>query len=201
MRVIGGKARGRRLAAPRGKGTRPTPDRVREALFSILGADVPGARVLDLFAGTGALGIEALSRGASGATFVEQDRRVVEVLRQNLKVLMLKNGSGKPLAEVLVLPVERGVGSLARAGEAFDLVFADPPFEAGVLGSTLDALAKHNLVRAGGLVICEHGGKDEPPAAPPGLSLVETRAYGDVALSFFRNGATDDGPADANDEQ
>src|SRR5882757_9379369 len=124
MRVIAGSLGGRRLIAPPGRATRPTSDRVREALFSILGG-VEGDEVLDLFAGTGALGIEALSRGAKQVTFVEQARAALRALRQNLRQLDLE-----PRAQVIAAPVERVLQSPSWPAETFDLVLIDPPYSA-----------------------------------------------------------------------
>jgi 16S rRNA (guanine966-N2)-methyltransferase len=123
MRVIGGRLGGRRLAAPRGSSTRPTSDRVREATFALLGS-VQGARVLDLFAGTGALGIEALSRGAQGAVFVERDARAARVLRANLAALALE----RPQARVLEMDALVALRSARERAETYDLVFIDPPY-------------------------------------------------------------------------
>src|SRR5580692_6775643 len=134
MRVIAGRLGGRRLTAPRGMATRPTSDRVREALFSALGP-LGGAAVLDLYAGTGALGIEALSRGAARATFVESARPALAALRDNLAALGLEGA-----ARVLAMPVERAV---TRLGGAFDLVLADPPYaETAHVPRVIEALAK-----------------------------------------------------------
>ena len=123
MRVIGGRLGGRRLAAPRGRTTRPTSDRVREATFALLGS-VDGARVLDLFAGTGALGIEALSRGAERAVFVERDARAARVLRENLAALALE----QPQAQVREAEALVALRSARDRGDKYDLVFIDPPY-------------------------------------------------------------------------
>lgn len=145
----------------------------------MLGPELDRARVLDLFAGTGALGIEALSRGAATAVFVERDRTTAALLRENLTVL------GEADASVMVQPVARALKTLAMRQTRFNVVFADPPYDAGLLAPTLSGLAEHRLVEAGGVVVCEHHGKGEPPTPPAAWRLSETRAYGDVALSFF----------------
>lgn len=162
--------------------TRPTPDRVREALFSILGS-VEGARVLDLYAGTGALGIEALSRGASQATFVENARPALDALRENLAKLGLAGS-----ATVLAMRVEQAARRMGASGsDRFDLVFADPPYEMVRDGSAPRAIA--SVIEAGLLaeaawVVLEHGALDEAPELP-GLALQESRRYGDTALSLY----------------
>src|SRR5262245_42898286 len=133
MRVIAGALKGRRLVVPRGLLTRPTADQVRIALMDTLTPYLPDSEVLDLFAGTGGVGIEALSRGARRATFVERDRRATQALRHNLETLGLSAG-----ARVLAMDVERAVPRLAAAGETFDIVFLDPPYETALVPETLD---------------------------------------------------------------
>ena len=174
MRVIAGRLGGRRLAAPRGLATRPTSDRVREALFSALG-DVRGARVLDLYAGTGALGIEALSRGAAQATFVESARAALGALRENLAALGIEGS-----ARVLGQPVARALPGLAGP---FDLVFADPPYAA--LAEVPAALAALGPALApASRVVVEHASRDDAPAID-GLTPRPSRAYGDTAVTIY----------------
>lgn len=180
MRVIAGRLGGRSLSAPRGLATRPTSDRVREALFSILG-DIAGASVLDLYAGTGALGIEALSRGASRAVFVESARPALAVLRQNLNDLGLTG-----VATVLALPVERARDRLL-AEWPFDLVLADPPYAsvseaAASLGRL--AAAGPRFLNPEGKIVLEHAGRDAAPDVI-GLVRVGTRSYGEASLTFY----------------
>lgn len=188
MRVIAGHLGGRRLVAPRGLATRPTTDRVREALFSTL-ASVAGARVLDLYAGTGALGIEALSRGAESAVFVESARPALAALRENLASLGLaggareSSGAGAP-ARVLAEPVARAVLRLATASaEPFDLVFADPPYDdVDAALAALEALVP--VLAPGARVVLEHATR-RPPRPSPVLAVVRTRTYGDTGLTFL----------------
>lgn len=183
MRVIAGALGGRRLVAPKGQSTRPTSDRVREALFSALG-DLEGAVVLDIFAGTGALGIEALSRGATHATFVENGRAALSALRANLTTLGLGLRS-----RVLAVAAERAVRELARrqADEPpCDLVLVDPPY--AHLASVPPLVAA--LVEAGALapsarIVVEHASRDAAPALE-GAALLSTRTYGDTAVSTYR---------------
>lgn len=186
MRVIAGTARGRKLRAPQGDTTRPTPDKVREALFSIIAAHVPGARVLDVFAGSGALGIEAISRGAAAATFVEQARAALVALRGNIEVL------GPELASACHVepgPAAAVLGRLGRRGEAFDLVLVDPPYAAAAVPATLAALLRHALLREDALVVAEHLGGTPSPPGPPGLACTQLKRYGDVSLSFYTRGS------------
>ncbi|MGK3988102.1 16S rRNA (guanine(966)-N(2))-methyltransferase RsmD [Sorangium sp. So ce136] len=179
MRVIAGRLGGRRLAAPRGEGTRPTADRVREALFSSLG-DVTGALVCDLYAGTGALGIEALSRGARRAVFVESGRPALATLRENLAALGLDEA-----ARVVPLPVERALELLRDEGP-FDLALLDPPYAA--LAKAAAAAARLagplGLLAPAGRLVLEHARRDPPPEIA-GLTCAAVRTYGDTAVSFY----------------
>jgi 16S rRNA (guanine966-N2)-methyltransferase len=179
VRVIAGRLGGRTLVAPRGLATRPTTDRVREALFSALG-DLSGARVLDLYAGTGSLGIEALSRGAATAVFVEEARPALTALRANLAALGLTD-----VGSVLAEPVSRAVRRLAAPSSpsAFDLVFADPPYDD--VDAALDALeALAAALAPEARVILEHATR-RPPRPSAVLATVRTRTYGDTALALL----------------
>ncbi|MBC7106363.1 MAG: 16S rRNA (guanine(966)-N(2))-methyltransferase RsmD [Firmicutes bacterium] len=180
MRVIAGSARGRPLKAPRGRAVRPTSARTREALFNILGGLVPGSRFLDLFAGSGAVGIEALSRGAALAVFVERDPRAVRALRENLARTRLEDR-----AEVLFLDAAPALRLLGHRGRAFELVFADPPYGSGFPGPLLDLLVRENLLAPAGLVILETGKRTPLPESAGGLRLLRHRRYGDSVLAFY----------------
>ena len=181
MRVIGGVDRGRTLAAPRGRGTRPTADRVREALFDILGPRIIGTRVLDLFAGTGAVGIEALSRGAAYAVFVESDREALRALRRNLATLGLPGTR----AQIVAGDARDALAAIACSEPAFDLVFLDPPYAGSLVPPVLAALAASPLVRPGADVVVQHRVKTPVPTVP-GLSPArEPRRYGETALTFL----------------
>jgi 16S rRNA (guanine966-N2)-methyltransferase len=170
VRVVAGEFRGRRLAAPRGARTRPTADRVREALFSMLG-EVSGARVLDLYAGSGALGIEALSRGADSAVFVERDPRAVAVIERNLASLGLEQRVVR----------QDAVRFLARAEGMFDLVFCDPPYDAA--SRLAGPLAEHLPGRtAKGARIVTESDKRTPLELP--LPLLTERTYGDTRIAI-----------------
>jgi len=175
MRVIAGIARGHPLVAPRDRGTRPITDRVKETLFAILGERVPEARVLDLYAGSGAIGIEALSRGAAHVTFVEQARPALAALRTNLERTRLADA-----ASVHPLDVER---FLAMAPEVpWDLVFLDPPYEARAIVAPLRAVSP-NLADEGTVVI-KHFWRTEVPDVA-GLQPVRQRRFGETMLSFL----------------
>ncbi|MCS7172608.1 MAG: 16S rRNA (guanine(966)-N(2))-methyltransferase RsmD [Armatimonadetes bacterium] len=169
--------RGRRIRVP--PGVRPTQERVRDAIFNMLGERVQEARVLDLFAGTGSLGLEALSRGAGEAVFVERDPRAVQVLRENLV-----RGGWEDRAEVWPSDVFRALRSLGRKGRRFDLVFLDPPYGLGLVGQTLEALRTSGLLVPGATVVAESGAREEVPV-PPGYTAVRDRRYGDTRVRIL----------------
>ncbi|MFJ7218274.1 16S rRNA (guanine(966)-N(2))-methyltransferase RsmD [Amycolatopsis sp. NPDC098790] len=175
-RIVAGTAGGRRLKVPP-KGTRPTSERVREALFNALetAGEVDGAHVLDLYAGSGALGLEALSRGAADALFVEADRRAVDVLRGNVAALGLGGTVRAGQVETVVA---------APSPAAFDLVLADPPYavDAAALGKVLAALAAGGWLRASALVVIERAARDGAPAWPAGFAPTRDKKYGDTAV-------------------
>ena len=179
MRVIAGRLGGRRLIAPRGSATRPTADRVKEALFSMLG-DVTGAAVLDLFAGSGALGIEALSRGAASAVFVEREPTARSTLKANLAALRLDRRSARVLDSDALAALARA----AQAGERYDLVFIDPPYsQAGGLGPKLSQALPQVLAR-GAAVVVE---SDRRAPLSLGLSVERERRYGDTSITIHRH--------------
>jgi 16S rRNA (guanine966-N2)-methyltransferase len=180
VRVIAGFLGGRRLKAPRGRDTRPTSDRVRESLFMAL-EPLQGQRVVDLFAGSGALGIEALSRGATRADFVEREAVARRVLEENLESLGLA-GCGRVWALELPRGLGRLHGELARA----DLVLADPPYGGGPAREVLEALGRKGILRPGVRVVLEHHAKDELPESSGRLARVRTRRYGETMVSTYQ---------------
>lgn len=180
MRVVAGQAKGRRIQVPTGREVRPTTDRVREALFSSISHRVPGASVLDLFAGSGALGIEALSRGAGGATFVEKNRDTAKLLSRNIRDLGLEGRS-----RLLHREARRALRLLEDEGRSFDLVFLDPPYRGPHLEEALQLLAESALIEPKGLIVAEHP-VDVPLAVPPGIHVVSTKRYGTTVLSFVQ---------------
>ena len=180
MRIVGGEARGRTLRAVDGQGTRPTADRVRQSLFDRLGQRCDGLTVLDLYAGTGALALEALSRGAARAVLVEQARPALAAIEHNLAQLGYQER-----ARLLRDDVARALPLLAGRGESFDLVFSDPPYALRNGQATLERLAALGLLRPGGRVVLERDRREQAPAAPGGLSLLDERLYGDTAVAIF----------------
>lgn len=178
VRIAGGSHRGRRVDVP--GSARPTETKVRQALFSIWQEEVVDSRFLDLFAGSGAVGLEALSRGALEAVFVESDRAALEVLRRNTQALF------PGATRVLGRPVQVALESLAAHGERFDLIFADPPYRVGLDAETLSLCAA--VLGPHGRFGLEHATRAGLPMEAPGLVCVETRRYGESALSFFAPG-------------
>lgn len=177
MRVISGKYRGRSLKSPKHQGVRPTADRVKEALFNILGARINGAAFLDLFAGTGGIGIEAISRGAAKVVFADQNLSSVRLINQNLSIL-----HPDEQVRVLQLPFEKTIDLLVKENNIFDLIFLDPPFEGGILIQAIQRILDQNLLKADGLIIAEHPRK--LIINIPGLE-VDIRNYGDICLTFL----------------
>ena len=175
MRVIAGTAGGRPLVAPRGTATRPIADRVKETLFAILGERVLDARVLDLYAGSGAVGIEALSRGAAHADFVEHDRRALAAIRENLE-----RAGVAELASVHAGDVLRYLGE--SIGERFEIAFVDPPYIERAILAPLERLVAH--LAPGAMVVVKHHWRTEIPE-PPGLTRWRERRFGETSLTFL----------------
>ena len=174
MRIVAGQFRGRQLKSPSWDGLRPTSDRLRETLFNILGPSVRGATVLDGYAGTGAIGIEALSRGAAAVTFVERDPRAVTLIEANLAAL---GATGVIMRAGLADAVTR------LGGQVFDLIILDPPYAHTAAPEAL--AAARALASNGTRVVVEHATRHAPPAEQSGLRLMRTVKAGDSALSFY----------------
>ena len=175
MRVIAGAARRTVLSAPKGQSTRPTADRIKENLFNILAPDVPGARFLDLFCGSGAIGIEALSRGADMAVFVDSNREAVAVTGDNLARVRLGDK-----ARVMHMCALKAISQLQAEGYVFDIVYLDPPYGARVLEQALTALCG---ILADGAIVVTETAKDENISSP--LPLLFEREYGNTRLQFY----------------
>jgi 16S rRNA (guanine966-N2)-methyltransferase len=187
VRIIAGSARGRALLAPKGQSTRPTQDYVRESLFNIIQRDVPGAVVLDLFAGSGALALEALSRGAEHAVLADKARQAADCIRRNLRTLGFAGQAvcvqadwRKTLKQTFVRP--------------FDLVFLDPPYDLTLYREIADMLAEQALLADRALIVVEHH-RDSAFTLSPAFVLTDQRTYGDTAIHFYRfqaGGMTDE---------
>lgn len=182
MRVVSGAFRGKKLSAPPGITTRPTADRVKEALFNILASriDLSDIRVLDICAGTGALGIEALSRGAATCCFVESDRSVAAVLEKNIAAVKSTHR-----AEILVMDAVKALQALAARGLNFDLVFFDPPYDSGLYTAILEVLDVRGLLSSGAVLVAECAVRNPLPESCGRLKLIDRRVYGTTALELF----------------
>jgi len=179
VRVIAGRFKGRRLQAPKGKGIRPTSDKLRETLFNVLAPRIEGARVVDGFAGTGAIGIEALSRGAQHVTFVERDRRAASLVAANLTRCGVEDGYTIECGDVA------SVLGRTPADAAFDLILLDPPYDADPDMVTRALAASADRLAADGLIVLERATRREP-VPPPSLERVRDVVSGDSALTFLR---------------
>ena len=186
MRVITGSARGRRLRELEGQETRPTTDRVKEGMFSILQFDIEGRRVLDLFAGTGQLGIEALSRGAASAVFVERRGDALKLIRENLQITELTD-------RAKVVPGD-SLEYLKTVREPFDLIFLDPPYGEGLLEEALAHIARYDLLAPHGILVAEAATDQTLPALAPPYGIHRTYRYGKIGLSVYHR-AGNEGPA------
>ncbi|HPZ43444.1 MAG TPA: 16S rRNA (guanine(966)-N(2))-methyltransferase RsmD [Bacillota bacterium] len=180
LRVITGTAKNRKLKVPGGLKLRPTSDRVKEALFNILGGLVPGCLFLDMFAGTGNVGIEALSRGAASAVFVEKNRKNAQVIEENLVLTGLRSR-----ARVINQDVFKALPVLGREGLLFDLIFLDPPYLKKLEVEALSGIAANNLLKPQGMVIVESSSRDLLPPAIDLMKLNRQEKYGDTLLSFY----------------
>lgn len=182
MRVITGSARGKRLAAPEGSDTRPTPDRVKEGFFSAIQFDIEGRRVLDLFAGSGQLGIEALSRGAQSAVFVDASQGSVNLIKKNLETCGFTEKAKVYRSDYAAFT--------AMSRESFDLVFLDPPYKAGLLMPAVNAVLP--LVSDYGCIICEHPPEVEPAESVGDFSVSRRYRYGKVLITVYRKEGRDE---------
>ena len=180
MRIISGTRKGRRLETLRGRTLRPTSDRVKESLFNILGREVEDKVIIDLFAGTGNLGIEALSRGARKVIFVEKQRQAIRFIKKNLTQLGMETRS-----EILPMDAIRSIDILQERRESFDLILMDPPYEKGLIQRTLKKLTAQNIYRKDSILIIEHTRREPLPDMMEGWDLVRQRRIGDTLISFL----------------
>lgn len=181
MRVIGGKVKGHRFKVPKGRAVRPTGARVKEALFNILPHDLSGLKILDLFAGSGNLSVEALSRGAAEAVLVDLSPKLARTIRENLRTLGFADRT-----QIWTSSALQAIRRLAHRRYTFDLVFVDPPYEKGWTGKIVAALGREELLRQSGIVIAEHSIREEVQESYGSLVLQDRRRYGSTVLSFFR---------------
>jgi 16S rRNA (guanine(966)-N(2))-methyltransferase RsmD len=184
MRVISGIARGRRIRAPKGMEVRPTSDRVKESLFNIIMDRVKESRFLDLFSGTGNIGIEAISRGADWVTFVERDPRFLKVIRENLSLLGLES-RGEIISSGAAEYIKRG----AREGKRFNIIFVDPPYKSDILEKEIfPLLGESEILASDGVVVVEHYFKKKLPDSAGKLIHGDDYRYGDTMLSLYESG-------------
>lgn len=181
MRIISGSARGRHFSAPEGNIARPTPDRVKEALFSILQSEIIDAQVLDLFAGSGALGLECISRGAKSVTFVDQNPTCTAVLKQNIQKLGFEGQS-----KTYCMDYKKALSNFLHQGTLFDLIFLDPPYASALAQSALDFILINNVLHNNGTVIIEQNVAADPLLTGDEYTTDDIRKYGNTKLSFVR---------------
>lgn len=180
MRIISGTSKGRKLVTPRSQSLRPTSDRVKESMFNILQDDIVGKVVLDLFAGTGNLGIEALSRGAKKTIFVEKGRQALRLIQRNLTQFGLESQS-----EILPKDANRAIGILKQKGESFDLILMDPPYEKGLIQRTLMKLNSYPIYHKDSILVIEHDRREPLSTVMDGWNLIRQRRIGDTLISFL----------------
>lgn len=181
LRIIAGIAGGQKLRTVEGTNTRPTADRVKESIFNILSPWVAGSDILDLFAGTGNLGIEALSREAHSAVFVDKDRGSISVIRDNLNHTGFASSS-----EVLAMEAAAAINMLKAENRRFDLIFMDPPYGRELVPQTLELLSPTGILRENGIIAAEYDKKDKIPEQAGPFVLYRNRKYGDTMVSFYK---------------
>ena len=181
MRVITGIARGRRLKEPNGMETRPTADRVKEAIFSSIQFEVEGRKVLDLFGGTGQMGIETLSRGATHCTFVDLQKQAVAIIRENV------NSTG--FADQSTVIQGDALAFLSRCREKFDLIFLDPPYDSGLLEKAMELIATIDIVSENGIIVCENGSNSGWPVVAEPYRMQKEYRYGKIRTALYRRNA------------
>lgn len=186
MRIIGGTAKGRRLASFKAASIRPTSDKVREAIFNILqqpdGDGFRFERVLDIFAGTGAMGMEAISRGAGRASFIDSSPKAVQVIKKNLELCAFTDK-----AFIIAKDVIAALEQSAKRGEQFDLIFIDPPYIASQIDKTLNTITDKRLLAAEGIIVAESSKRMIWDGELNGIELFDRRKYGDTVVSFYKN--------------
>ncbi|MDA3897805.1 MAG: 16S rRNA (guanine(966)-N(2))-methyltransferase RsmD [Desulfobacteraceae bacterium] len=180
MRIISGSFKGKKLFSLKGSATRPTADRVRESIFNILASNIANASVLDLFAGTGALGLEALSRGAANAVFIDSSASAVQIIQKNILACKTENR-----VQVIRWDIAKNINCLPPDTLAFDLVFMDPPYNKNYILPALKKLMKQNILKDGSTIIIEHSGAEPVPQNHPGIQLADQRIYGKTLVSFL----------------
>ncbi len=181
MRIITGKARGLKLTTPKNMDVRPTSDRVKESLFNIIGTKIVGTRVLDLFAGTGNLGLEAWSRGAEKVVFIDESQASLQLVRSNIT-----KAKAEKETKVLKGNAVKVIADLVAKGERFDFIFCDPPYNKGLPAQIIEQVAKYDIVAPGGYLVVEHSQHEILPELPIKLEIIRSEKYGETLISFLR---------------
>lgn len=182
MRIIGGKYRSRKIKQPKLGSTRPTKDRIREAVFNVIAEKVPGSDVLDIFAGSGAYGLEALSRGAKSATFVENNKQAIRVLKENIRSL---GAEAEKASRIIAEDALKAIEKLSASGKTFDIVFSDPPYNKELARKSLIMINRYDILKPLGFAVIEHHAQEGLPETAGGLSLLKQKTYGDIYISIF----------------
>lgn len=182
MRVVSGNCKGRPLKAVPGNTTRPTTDKVKEAMFNMIGPYFDGGVALDLFAGSGGLGIEALSRGIEKVIFIDRDAKAIQTINENIKACQLEDQT-----EVYRNDAERALKALIKREMAFDFIFLDPPYKLQQLVKLMEKMHEHSLVKQGGVIVCEHSFDVELPQSVGVFTQIKHEQYGIIAISIFTN--------------
>lgn len=181
MRIIAGDAKGRRIITPTGRNIRPTADRVKESLFNILGEKVPDSLVLDLFAGTGNLGLESLSRGAKLSIFIDFNKESIRIINENIKLLKYEGAS-----EVYHNDAYGALNILAKRKMKFDIIFVDPPYHKDIVPAVIHKISELDLIDTAGIIAVEHDVNDRLPDSISNMTSCKSSTYGDTMLTFYR---------------
>ena len=184
MRVVSGNCKGKALKAVPGSTTRPTTDKVKEAIFNMIGPYFNGGIALDLFAGSGGLGIEALSRGVGQVIFVDRDAKAIQIIQENIKSCQLENQ-----AEVYRNDADRSLKAVMKRGIVFDYIFLDPPYMKQQLVNLMAKIDEYSLLNDGGMIICEHSRDIELPENVGPFFKIKYETYGIIAVSIYQNGS------------
>ena len=177
MRIIAGELKGRRLVTPADNRVRPTTDKVKEAVFSMISAYLPDSVVVDLFAGTGNLGLEAISRGAKRAYFVDRDRASISMIRENVKYCKVEDRS--------VIIWSDYAAALKKINDKVDVIFLDPPYTAGFIDKCMEAIAESDILLDDGIIVAEHSARDEVPDTIGGFVKFKEKRYGKINISVY----------------
>lgn len=183
MRIIAGKYRSRLIRSPRAQGVRPTKDRIREALFNIIREYIDGRDVLDLFAGSGAFGIEAISRGANKAVFVDSQRECIKAIESNLNMLEVE----KDRFGIIKMDVFKAIDMLVNAGKKFDIILMDPPYYKEIAKKCLIKLSERDILNPRCIIMTEHHKRDILPQEIGGITSYRSVCYGDICLTFYKS--------------